>query len=69
MHFIPNGYKRFSKTNSSNPEQRVPLISQVNIQVQKIRTVRKQRHVHIIRREKKEKKGAPLMDFTIELIS
>ena len=27
MHFITNGYKRFSKTNSTNPRQRVPLIT------------------------------------------
>ena len=26
MHFITNGYKRFSKTNSTDPRQRVPLI-------------------------------------------
>ena len=26
MLFITNGYKRFSKTNSSDPRQRVPLI-------------------------------------------
>ena len=25
MHFITNGYKRFSKTNSTDPRQRVPL--------------------------------------------
>ena len=25
MHFIKNGYKRFSKTNSTDPRQRVPL--------------------------------------------
>ena len=25
MHFITNGYKRISKTNSTNPKQRVPL--------------------------------------------
>ena len=25
MHFIINGFKRFSKTNSTNPRQRVPL--------------------------------------------
>ena len=25
MHFIPIGYKRFLKTNSTDPEQRVPL--------------------------------------------
>ena len=27
MHFITNGYKRFSKTNSTDPRQRVPLIA------------------------------------------
>ena len=27
MHFITNGYKRFSKTNSTYPRQRVPLNS------------------------------------------
>ena len=27
MHFVTNGYKRFSKTKSTNPRQRVPLIS------------------------------------------
>ena len=26
MHFITTGYKRFSKTNSTDPRQRVPLI-------------------------------------------
>ena len=26
MHFITNGYKRFSKTNSTDPRQRVPLM-------------------------------------------
>ena len=26
MHFIENGYKRFSKTNSTSPGQPVPLI-------------------------------------------
>ena len=25
MHFITNSYKRFSKTNSTDPRQRVPL--------------------------------------------
>ena len=25
MHFITNGYKRFSKTNSTDPRQRAPL--------------------------------------------
>ena len=25
MHFIKNGFKRFSKTNSTDPRQRVPL--------------------------------------------
>ena len=25
VHFITNGYKRFSKTNSTDPRQRVPL--------------------------------------------
>ena len=25
VHFIKNGYKRFSKTNSTDPRQRVPL--------------------------------------------
>ena len=25
MHFMTNGYKRFSKTNSTDPRQRVPL--------------------------------------------
>ena len=28
MHFITNGYKRFSKTYSTDPRQRVPLIQQ-----------------------------------------
>ena len=27
MHFITNGHKRFSKTNSTNPRQRVPLMT------------------------------------------
>ena len=25
VHFVTNGYKRFSKTNSTDPRQRVPL--------------------------------------------
>ena len=28
--FIPNGYKRFSKTNSTDPRQRVPLRESVS---------------------------------------
>ena len=30
MHFITNGYKRFSKTNSTDPWQRVPLKGSVS---------------------------------------
>ena len=30
MHFKTNGYKSFSKTNSTDPGQRVPLIQTVN---------------------------------------
>ena len=29
MHFIANGYKRFSETNSTDPRQRVPLTLQL----------------------------------------
>ena len=28
MHFVINVYKRFSKTNSTDPRQRVPLMEQ-----------------------------------------
>ena len=31
MHFITNGYKRFSKTNSTDPRQRVPLRTKCQI--------------------------------------
>ena len=31
MHFITNGFKRFSKTNLSNPRQRVPLSSLIKL--------------------------------------
>ena len=31
MRFITNGYKRFSKTNSTDPRQRVPLKSSRDI--------------------------------------
>ena len=30
MHFITNGYKHFSKTNSTDPRQRVPLRTLAN---------------------------------------
>ena len=31
MHLITNGFKRFSKTNSSDPRQRVPLTTLHNV--------------------------------------
>ena len=33
MHFITNGYKRFTKTNSTDPRQHVPLRTQVSRRV------------------------------------
>ena len=33
MHFITNGYKRFSKTNSTDPGQRVPLKNLIKLEV------------------------------------
>ena len=32
MHFIKNGFRRFSKTNSTDPRQRVPLKERACIQ-------------------------------------
>ena len=36
MHFITNGYKRFLKTNSTDPRQRVPLSIRRGVQLNKL---------------------------------
>ena len=33
MHFITNSHKRFSKTNSTEPRQRVPLSTNLSFQI------------------------------------